>query len=143
MMEDALKHVIGSTTQLAAPPAQRFVEGRVKNVTSAGVTFTVPDWDKGKHVFGPAPLAGAAVPTGAHIHDPDPDPKITLPLGDGHTHLGGPIGEVEFDTETSGSHTHGVEHRHLVPIPRPGYRCLVLLLGSGVDRPWIVGWWPA
>lgn len=36
-----------------------------------------------------------------------------------------------------------VTHDHLETNPVKGDRVLVLFLGSGVDQPWILGWWPA
>lgn len=132
MISDSLQYVIGSVPSSAGSATHRVVEGRVHGVTTAGVTFTVPTWDDGKHVFGPAPLAAAAIPVGAHIHEAETS----------HTHLS-TIGEIEFDTEVASTHTHGIDHRHPAALPRPGHRCLVLLLGTGVDRPWVVGWWPS
>lgn len=29
------------------------------------------------------------------------------------------------------------------PAPVKGDRVLVLFLGAGVDRPWVLGWWPS
>ncbi len=42
---------------LASPRAggPALVEGRVLDVSGAGMRFVIPDWDEGKHVFGPAP----------------------------------------------------------------------------------------
>lgn len=79
----------------------QFAEGIIKAVKPEGATFTIPDWDNGKHVFGPAPWPRS----------------LAKPIvgGDGHTH------------ETSE--------------PPVGSRCLVLFVGAGVDRPWILGWW--
>lgn len=76
------------TPATAEPVTSSFVEGVVKDVSSAGATFTVPSWDAGKHVFGPAP------------HPPG-------------------------------------------PAPTGGMRCLVVFPDGTVERPWLVGVWPA
>lgn len=39
-----------------------FVEGKCRNTTVDGVYFTVPSWDEGRHVFGPAPWASDIAP---------------------------------------------------------------------------------
>lgn len=89
------------------PPAASLpVEGKVKAVTAAGVTFTVADYDGGKHVFGPAPWhRGAAAATDAD----------------------GPGGEAA--------------HVHTAAPPPVGARCLVVFVGTGVERPWVVAWY--
>ena len=83
------------------------VEGVVKAYSAAlGVSFTVPDWDGGTHVFGPAPWhRGAAAPTDA-----------------------------------DGGGTEG-PHVHAAAAPVPGQRCLVVFVGSGIERPWVVAWY--
>lgn len=35
------------------------------------------------------------------------------------------------------------EHTHDPAVPTPGARVLVLFLGEGIERPWVLGWWPA
>lgn len=35
------------------------------------------------------------------------------------------------------------QHDHAETVPTRGTRCLVLFLGGGIDRPWIIGVWPA
>ncbi len=78
--------------------ANTFVEGSLFDVTPDGARFTVPSWDGGKHVFGPAPWPLSRVePTGAHDHE--------------------------------------------ASVPPRGARVLVLFLGAGVERPWVLGWW--
>jgi hypothetical protein len=82
------------------------VEGKVKAVTAAGVTFTVADYDGGTHVFGPAPWhRGAAAATDA----------------DG---VGGEAAHV-----------------HAAAPPAVGARCLVVFVGTGIERPWVVAWY--
>lgn len=83
--------------------ANLFAEGRLLDVSSAGARFTVPEWDGGKHVFGPAPW---------------------------------PLSRVEPAVV-------GVDgaHDHEATVPPRGARVLVLFLGAGVERPWILGWW--
>lgn len=76
-----------------------FVEAEVFDVVPAGMRFTIPDWDGGKHVFGPAPWPMSRVET-AQLHD------------------------------------------HSETVPAKGSRVLVLFLGDGVDRPWVIGVWP-
>lgn len=80
------------------------VEGKVHDVGPKGMRFTVPDWDGGKHVFGPAPWPMSRV----------------QPASDGDP-----------------------EHDHAETAPARGARCLVLFIGGGIDRPWVLGWWPA
>lgn len=47
-------------TARSQPAASRssVVEGVCRNVTVEGMYFTVPGWDDGRHVFGPAPWTG-------------------------------------------------------------------------------------
>lgn len=85
-------------------------EGRVLDITAAGMRFTVPDWDGGKHVFGPAPWPMSRVEPVDHTH----------PLG--------------------GS---SASHDHPETVPARGARALVLFLGEGIERPWVLNWWPA
>jgi hypothetical protein len=33
-------------------------------------------------------------------------------------------------------------HDHSETVPTAGDRVLVLFLGGGVERPWVLGWWP-
>lgn len=52
------------------------VEGRIQSATASGATFTVPSWDKGRHVFGPAPWPMSRVePTEGHDHIETTPPK--------------------------------------------------------------------
>jgi hypothetical protein len=88
------------------PGSGSHVEGEVYDVSPAGMRFTVPAWDGGKYLFGPAPWPQSQV-------DPTNDE------GDG-----------------------AVTHDHAGAAPAQGARCLVLFIGSGVDRPWVVGVWP-
>lgn len=64
-----------------------FVEGRIQSVGPNGAMFTIPSWDNGHHVFGPAP------------------------------------------------------HVHSSTTPPPNALCLVIFMGTGIDHPWILGWW--
>ncbi len=80
----------------AATQANTFVEGVVFDVAPAGMRFTIPEWDNGRHVFGPAPWPASRVEPADH---------------------------------------------HAEATPRRGARALVLFLGEGIERPWILGWW--
>lgn len=84
----------------SAHPGFSVVEGRVHAVTAAGVIFTVPDFDGGKHRFGPAPW-----------------PRSLVDVAAAHDHEG--------------------------TAPTINARCLVIFVGTGVDTPWVVGWWDA
>lgn len=57
------------------------VEGVVHSITASGMRFTVPDWDGGTHVFGPAPWPRSLIePTsvGDHgVHDHEGSPPVT------------------------------------------------------------------
>lgn len=93
-------------------------EGRVEEITSRGMTFTIPGWDGGRHVFGPAPWPASRVQPADHGH--------SVTLSDG--------------SSTTAAST---QHDHAETIPTRGARCLVMFLGSGVESPWVIGWWPA
>lgn len=93
------------------------VEGVVDAVTAAGMTFTVPGWDGGRHLFGPAPWPVSRVEPTDHGH------RVSHTMGGG-------------DAAT-------MRHDHVETVPARGARCLVLFLGAGVEKPWVLGWWPA
>lgn len=101
--QDAIGVILGVDTRPRGNDAGgRIVEGIVKSVSSRGVIFVVPDFDKGIFEYGPAPYTRALVEPGgseSHVHSPS--------------------------------------------IPGTGHRCLVLFVGTGIDRPWVVSWWPA
>lgn len=63
-MSDFMAQFVHRTPGPPPSPAMMPVQGTVHHVTAAGVYFTIPDWDGGKHVFGPAPWnhASAAAP---------------------------------------------------------------------------------
>lgn len=57
----------GAPTRSATPT---IVEGRIVNVTPGGAEFVLPDYDGGKHKFGPSPWARSGVqPGGTDLHD--------------------------------------------------------------------------
>jgi len=99
----------------AATQQNTFVEGVILDVTSGGARFTVPDWDGGRHVFGPAPWPVSRVEPTDHSH------SVSHSMG------GGPA-------ET-------VTHDHAETRPARGARCLVVFVGEGIERPWILGVW--
>lgn len=76
------------------------------SIVAGGMKFTVPEWDGGTYVFGPAPWPRSLVEPTTAPGDP-------------------------------GSHDHEGSN------PTPGDRCAVLFIGSGIDNPWVVGFWPA
>lgn len=101
MMDHHLSDIlVGRTTSRTRNESQqaRIVEGVIKSVTADGAYFTVPTWDHGKHVFGPAPW-----------------PKSAVEVASAHDH----------DATT----------------PPAGSRCLVVFAGTGIERPWVIGWW--
>lgn len=117
MDQHALMRVLGGS-QLGGPPRTGLtaVEGVVHSVVAAGLRFTVPDWDGGIHVFGPAPWPRSLV---------EPTALVTQSAGDP-------------------AHTHADEaHDHVGSTPVVGDRCAVLFIGNGIDNPWVVGFWPA
>ena len=52
----------------AAAQTDTFAEGQVFDVSSAGMRFTVREWDGGRHIFGPAPWPRAQVEAVSHSH---------------------------------------------------------------------------
>ena len=100
----------------AAQQQNTFVEGLIADLSSSGARFTVPSWDGGKHVFGPAPWPMSRIePEQLHMH----------PVS--HTTGGGPAQPVPHD--------------HVETKPARGARCLVVFVGNGIENPWILGWW--
>lgn len=52
----AIEDVIMGVRQQTSPEAESpFSEGVIRTIEDDGVTFTMPAWDEGRHVFGPAP----------------------------------------------------------------------------------------
>jgi len=100
MMDQGLIDLFaGRSTRRTQPSSPQIVEGLIKSVTADGAYFTVPTWDNGKHVFGPAPWPKSAVEvTSAHDHE--------------------------------------------ATTPPAGSRCLVVFAGTGIESPWVIGWWP-
>lgn len=96
--------ILGAQARESVDEMDMFVEGRVRSTTPEGAMFVVPNWDGGKHLFGPAPWPKSRV-----------EPKD----------LGGELGS----------------HDHAATEPPVGSRCVVVFVGAGVDRPWILGWW--
>lgn len=99
-------------------PARQFdgpQEGIVRSVGPKGIRFILPDYDE-KYVFGPAPWTKSAVePAGAHSHS---------------------------ETGTGGGTTSTApDHDHNPTDPPVGARCLVVFVGNGIGRPWVIGWW--
>lgn len=60
---------------------------------------------------------------------------------DGGKHVFGPapwpMARVQPTNDGSGAHDHAET------VPTAGWRCLVLFLGEGISRPWVMGVWPA
>lgn len=114
----SLETFLGAVARPAAQVQENnLAEGRVEAVTARGMTFTIPGWDGGRHVFGPAPWPVGRVQPAEHSH------PVTAPDG---------------STSTAGATT----HTHASTVPTRGARCLVMFLGSGVENPWVIGWWP-
>lgn len=60
--------ILGRRSQVRdADTEATFIEGLVRDVTDAGMTFTVPVWDNGQFIFGPAPWP--------FWHNPTDDPN--------------------------------------------------------------------
>lgn len=78
-----VESVVSGQRRRAAPQAALPMEGVVRSVAAAGVSFVVPDYDGGRHLFGPAPWhRGSAAATDAdgggtdpaHVHTAAPPP---------------------------------------------------------------------
>lgn len=50
-----------SSTSVTTPANAEFVEGECLSITSDGMYFKVPEWDGGRHSFGPAPWPKTAL----------------------------------------------------------------------------------
>lgn len=90
-------------------------EGIIKSVSAAGIKFTIPDFDP-HQLFGPAKYT-----------------KVAIEDVSTHTHTNPEGG----NTGASGAHDHAGT------TPPVGAKCLVIWAGSGVGRPWVIGWWVA
>lgn len=66
---------------------------------------------------------------------------FTIEDWDDGSHEFGPAPWARPTVQPTASGDHG-DHTHAVEGPVPGDRCLVLFVGSGVDTPWVLGWWP-
>lgn len=70
--------------------------------------------------------------------------KFVLPDFDDQL-LFGPAPYPRYGIEPAGAHNHGGggvdDHDHEWTDPPVGARCLVVFVGAGIDRPWLVGWW--
>lgn len=143
----------------------QFVEGVVEKVTPEGMFFTIPEWDDGVHLFGPAPWPRSQVVStdlGSHSHSVSSTNLGSHDHTATSTNLGSHSHTTTAETTSStnlGSHTHTVNskdlgshthtggssnlggHNHLPAEPSKGARCVVLFLGAGVDRPWVLGVW--
>lgn len=107
----AILGVIGGRPVQSTDAAVTPQIGRIRSVDARGVIFTLPDYDGGRHTFGPAPWnrgGAASTPTGA--------------------------------AGTTDPHTHPA-HVHVAEPPPVEAECLVVFVGSGVERPVVVAWW--
>jgi hypothetical protein len=68
--------------------------------------------------------------------------RFTVKDWDGGKHVFGPAPWPMSRVEPVSD---GIDPAHDHPETRPtaGARVLILFLGEGIDRSWIVGWWPA
>lgn len=69
--------------------------------------------------------------------------KFTIKDWDGGKHVFGPAPWTMSRVEPAPQDYAGGTHDHLETAPTAGARLLVLFLGEGVDRPWVLGWWPS
>lgn len=116
--------ILGHDSEPTPHEAGSVVEGVVRAVTAEGLTFTVPTWDDGKFVFGPAPWPMSRI-------EPDHSPAV----------LAGPTAVGDHGMHDHGPHVHA-NHDHGETKPVKGDRCLVVFVGGGVENPWVVAWWP-
>lgn len=65
--------------------------------------------------------------------------RFTIKSWDGGKHVFGPAPWPMSRVEAASDG--GPLHDHAETVPAPGARCLVLFLGGGVDRPWVLGVW--
>lgn len=70
-----------STTGLSSVRVDRFVEARASSVSEAGLYFTIPEWDGGRHAFGPAPWVASRVEGGTPSTPASGDRILVLFLG--------------------------------------------------------------
>lgn len=98
------------------PQMQGAQEGRITRANHVdGAWFIIPEYST-QLEFGPAPWCKSRVePETEHVH--------------GETGEGGGV-------------TAPTSHDHKETVPPPGARCLVIFVGTGIERPWVVGWWP-
>lgn len=90
-------------------------EGLIKSVGVKGIRFTIPEYNA-QTIFGPAPYTKVAVePAGVHDH--------------------------EETGEGGGTTSEQANHDHAGTVPLVGAKCLVVFVGNGIGRPWVVGWW--
>lgn len=121
----ALERVILGTSEEPEPDTSaRVVEGVVRSVNADGLKFTVPDWDDGKYVFGPAPWPKSRT-------EPNHSPGVMA----GATAVG------DHGAHDHGPHVHA-DHDHVETVPSKGDRCLVVFVGDGIENPWVVQTWP-
>lgn len=66
--------------------------------------------------------------------------RFTIGDLDQHRTVFGPAPWNEHDT---GPASAGAAHVHTARQPVAGDRCLAVFVGNGIDRPWILAWWPA
>jgi hypothetical protein len=139
------------------PGGATFTEGEVDHVDADGMYFTIPSWDKGKFLFGPAPWPMSRVePTGLIVTvgtGTEPDHAAHGHGTHHHTAAGSPTTDdaVPGTALSHAGHTHPGEatpavHDHSETVPVKGDRCLVLFpsgSNNGVQEPWVIGWWPS
>lgn len=87
------------------------------------------------------PVGQTSGPVEGRVHSVTADGlKFTLPDWDGGRLVFGPcpwpMSRVEAVSDGDGPH----DHPETVPVA--GWRCLVVFVGAGIDRPWCVGLWP-
>lgn len=62
---------------------------------------------------------------------------FTMQDYDGGKHEFGPAPWSKVVTTSAGAEP----HLHTAVAPGAGVRCLVVFVGAGVARPWVIGWW--
>ena len=111
----ALLGILGGTPVRSSDTATGPQLGTVRSVGPDGVVFVLPDYDGGRHTFGPAPWHQGHAAATAHTH------AVSHSMG------GGPA--------------ESVTHVHAPLPPAVGATCLVLFVGTGIETPVVVAWW--
>jgi hypothetical protein len=126
-MSDLFASMVARRPTKERPAAPFPQEGTVIRVVPGGVIFTIKDWDDGVHEFGPAKWDHGPVPTG-EVRDAE---GVVMPSK-----------RVVVKLDTFGNIDNIVIEEAVSAAPPIGSSCLVVFVGTGIDKPWIVAWTP-